>query len=123
MKVTPLDIARGAWGDPLPDWIEVVARQCLDMPQAKVAARIGYSAGMISQLLRNRYKGNLAAIEDAARGAWMGATVDCPVNGSIPTDTCQDWQRKARDWLASNSHRVRMHKACSKCPRYRKESE
>ncbi len=117
---TPLEIARSAWA-PLPDWVEVLAGKCAEMSQRQVAERIGYSGGMVSQLLRNRYRGNLAAIEDAVRGAWMGATVLCPVMGSIPTDACQDWQKKSREFVPSNRLRARMQTACSKCPRCRKE--
>ena len=101
---TPLDIARAHWPKPLPDWVEVLANKCADMTQREVGARIGYSAGMVSQLLRNRYRGNLAAIEEAVRGAWMGAKVTCPVMGSIPT----------------SNHRARMHRACNSCPRNEK---
>lgn len=118
----PLDIAREAWGDGIPDWILVVAGKCSEMTQRQVAERIGYSAGMVSQLLRNRYKGNLSAIEDAVRGAWMGSTVTCPVMGVIPTDTCQDWMRKARQFVPSSNNRVRMFRACAKCPRNQKEA-
>ncbi|MGK7664230.1 MULTISPECIES: hypothetical protein [unclassified Marinovum] len=118
---TALFIAREAWGYPLPDWIEVVAEQCMKMPQARVASRIGYSPAVVSQILRNRYKGNVAAIEDAVRGAWMGATVNCPVVGSMRTDVCRDWQRKAKDFKPTNSNRARMYWACASCPRARKE--
>lgn len=117
---TPLDIARAHWPKPLPDWVEVLANKCADMTQREVGARIGYSAGMVSQLLRNRYRGNLAAIEEAVRGAWMGAKVTCPVMGSIPTTTCQTWQRKARTFIPTSNHRARMYRACNSCPRNEK---
>lgn len=119
--MTPVEIARGAWPAPLPDWVEVLAIQCQEMTQKQVADRIGYSAGMVSQLLRNRYRGNLAAIEDAVRGAWMGSTVTCPVMGTIPTDTCQDWQRKAKTFAPTSNHRVRMFRACNRCARCKGE--
>ena len=125
MPLTALDIARAAWGDPLPDWIDVLARKCLEMPQARVAARIGYSPAVVSQLLRQRYKGNLAAVEDAVRGAWMGATVSCPIIGQMRTDVCRDWQRKSREFVPTNTNRARMFWACADCPQnhYRKESQ
>jgi hypothetical protein len=113
----PIDIVRAAWGDPVPDWIAVLAERCTTQPQRLVAQRLGYSAGLVSQLLRNRYKGNLAAIESAVRGAWMGSTVTCPVMGTIASDVCNSWQRKARTFVASSNNRVRMYRACNKCPR------
>lgn len=121
---TALDIAQSAWGIPLPDWIDVLARKCLEMPQVRVADRIGYSPAVVSQLLRARYKGNVAAVEDAVRGAWMGATVNCPVVGVMRTDVCRQWQAKSRDFKPTNSNRVRMFYACADCPlnHYRKEN-
>lgn len=113
---SPIDTAKAAWGDPLPDWIEVLATQCDETSQAKVANRIGYSGGMVSQLLRKRYKGNLAAVEKAVRGAWMGAKVACPVMGDLPTDACLAWQKKAKRFVPSNRHRARMYQACRSCP-------
>jgi hypothetical protein len=121
MSSNALEISRTAWGDPLPDWIEVMAGKCLEMPQVKVAERLGYSAAVVSQLLRNRYKGNLAALEDAVRGAWMGATVICPVVGSMRSDVCRDWQRKGKEFKATNSNRARMYFACASCPRSQKD--
>ena len=116
MSATALDIALAAWGDPLPDWIEVLARKCLEMPQTRVAERIGYSPAVVSQLLRQRYKGNLAAVEEAIRGAWMGATVRCPAVGLMRGDVCRSWQKKSREFKSTNSHRVRMYWACKDCP-------
>ena len=30
MKPTPLDVAKAAWGEPLPDWIEALAIACTE---------------------------------------------------------------------------------------------
>lgn len=122
-KLQPIDIARASWGVPAPDWIEVLAGKCAEMTQRQVAARIGYSGGMVSQLLRNRYRGNLDAIEEAVRGAWMGATVTCPVMGTLASDACQEWRRKSKVTVPSNRFRIRMQRACARCPRNQKESE
>lgn len=113
---TPLDIAKAAWGEPLPDWIGVLAEQCMATSQAKAASRIGYSGSMVSQLLRAKYRGDLAAVETAVRGAWMGATISCPTLGSLPSDQCLEWQKKARKFVPSNRQRARMYSACRACP-------
>lgn len=117
----PIDVAVAAWGEPLPDWVRVLAEKCAETSQREAAVVIGYSGSMVSQLLRNSYRGNLAAVEDAVRGAWMGATVECPVMGKIPTNACQEWRRKARKFASSNNHRVRMFRACRACPRNQKD--
>lgn len=118
---TPLDIARTAWGNPLPDWIECLALECARSTQRQVAARLGRSAGLISQILRNKYPGDVAAIEDAVRGAFLGASVMCPALGELPTDECQMWRKRASSGTRTNALRVRMIGACSTCPRNQKD--
>ena len=115
-----VDIARAHW-NPVPDWIEVLAANCDAATQRRAAERIGYSAGLVSNVLRGTYSGNLAAVEEAVRGAWMGNTVSCPAMGTIPSDTCLDWRRKAKNFAPTSNHRVRMFRACSRCPRNGKE--
>jgi len=71
-------------------------------------------------LLRNGYPGHVHAVEDAVRGAWMGSTLACPVMGTIGSDVCLSWRRKAKVFAATNSHRVRMYRACNNCPQNEK---
>lgn len=113
----PMDIARGAWGAALPDWVERLARECAEASQVSVAAAIGRSPALVSQVLRRKYPGDLGAVEEAVRGAFMGAQVTCPALGPIATHECQDWQRKARRFVNVNALRVRMYRACHHCPR------
>ncbi|MCC5965519.1 MAG: hypothetical protein JJU24_05220 [Natronohydrobacter sp.] len=113
----PLDIARSAWGTPVPDWIETLARACAARSQVSVANDIGRSPALVSQVLRRKYPGDLGAVEQAVRGAFMGAQVTCPAKGAIATHECQGWQRKARQFVNSNPQRVRMFRACNNCPR------
>lgn len=108
--------AEAAYGVPLHDWVQVLAEQCNANTQSAVAKRLGYSAGLISQVLRNSYPGNVHAVEEAVRGAWMGSTLSCPVMGTIGSDVCLGWRRKAKNFAATNSHRVRMYRACNNCP-------
>lgn len=119
---SPVDIARAAWGaTTVPDWILRLAQECAASTQRRVADQLGRSAGLISQVLRNKYPGDMAAIEDAVRGAFMNATVECPALGTLPTDECQSWRRKARSGVRTNALRVRMINACQTCPRNQKE--
>lgn len=111
-----LKTAAASWGAPLPDWVQVLAEQCNGSTQSAVAKRLGYSAGLISQVLRRTYPGNVNAVEEAVRGAWMGSTLECPVMGTIGSDVCLSWRRKAKTHAATNSHRVRMYRACNNCP-------
>ncbi|MBO4168901.1 hypothetical protein [Cereibacter azotoformans] len=113
----PLDIAREAWGDDMPDWIETLAIECGKTSQNKVAARLERSATMISQALRRKYQGDLEALAERVRGVFEDAVIRCPALGTMPAHVCQDWREKTRTFQTGNPLRVRMYRACSLCAR------
>lgn len=117
----PLDIARAAWGEDLPDWVETLAIECGKTSQNKVAKRLGRSASAVSQLLNRKYQADLAAMEERFRGVFENQTVACPALGEMPVQACQDWRVKARVFQIGNPLRVRMYRACMTCPRNKKE--
>jgi hypothetical protein len=51
----------------------------------------------------------------------MNAVLTCPELGEMPTNTCLDWQKKAKTFANVNPLRVRMYSACRKCPQGRFE--
>jgi hypothetical protein len=112
-----IDTARASWPDGVPDWVAALARACDDSSQSAVARRLGRSQALISQVIRGKYPGNLTAVEEAVRGAFMGATVECPALGTMPSNVCQAWRHRARDFGNSNPLRVTMFRACNRCPR------
>lgn len=116
----PVDVARDAWGETMPEWVEQLALQCAASSQNKVAAKMGRSAALISQVLRNKYPGDLHRIEELFRGHFMAETLRCPELGVLPLHECHDWMAKARQFQSSNSLRVRMYRACKRCPRFAK---
>ncbi len=105
-----LDRARAAWGDDLPAWVEALARECDATNQTRAAKRLGYSAAAVSQTLTATYKGNLKAIQKAAEGALMAATVVCPVLGILGTDQCRSHQRAP--FSSGNPLRIQLYRAC-----------
>lgn len=107
---------RDAWGDEAPEWIVGLADQCAASSQNKVAAKLGYSAAVVSMVLARRYGGDMEAVRQRYLGVYESAVVECPEMGRIPTHHCQDWRRKARALNASNTMRVRMFRACNRCP-------
>lgn len=115
----PVETARAAWGAELPDWVEALAAACAATSQSAVAKRMNRSAAVVSQVLRRKYPGNLAAVEDVFRGAFQALEVACPSMGTIPANECRDWQRRAYRFAGVNSLRVRMFRACRACPRFR----
>lgn len=116
LKATNLDKARSAWGETLPEWVVPLAEACDRESQSSIARKVGYSPSAISQVLSNTYQnGDISRVEQAVRGALMAETVNCPVLGDIPRNTCIQWQRKP--FATTNSHRIRMHQTCRNgCP-------
>lgn len=115
LKKTNLDQVTEYWGSHPPDWVIALARACDEANQAKAAPRTGYSAGAINQVIRNRYKGDLKAVEKAVRGAFMNLDVACPVLGQIPANECHSNQRKP--YANTNPLRLTLYRACrAGCP-------
>jgi len=114
----PVDNARDAWGEDVPDWVLALAQASAATSQNRVAEDIGRSASVVSAVLRKKYLGNMNAIEERVRGVFMSAVISCPVLGDMPTDVCQMWRQRANRHQGHNTHRVRMFHACRRCPRY-----
>lgn len=117
----PVETAREYWGENMPDWVALLASHCAESSQNKVAKRMNRSAALVSAVLRNRYEGDMGAVEEVVRGVFELATVACPALGEVQTNICRDWQLMAAKYSNENSERVRMHRACNRCPRYRAE--
>jgi len=103
------------------DWMEALRAECARTSQAKVAGRLGYSGSVVSQVLKGAYPGSIERVEQAVRGLLMGGRVACPELGDVEGHVCLDHQKRARTHTPSNPFRVRMFRACRKCPRFTKE--
>lgn len=112
---TPVEKARRCWGPEMPDWIEGMARACMESSQNKVAKAIGYSSALVSNVLANRYPGDMERVEQVYRGVFEKATVDCPALGELGMDVCRGWRRKSRKLNPANSQNVMMFRACRGC--------
>ncbi len=98
-----------------PLWIITLRQQCEFRTQKSVGKDIGYTAAVVNQVLQGKYKGDVAKVEAAVRGAFMGATVKCPVLGELPTHNCLAYQK--RPFAATNPTRVQLYRACrGTCP-------
>ncbi|SDF70816.1 hypothetical protein PUH89_12855 [Rhodobacter capsulatus] len=117
----PVETAREHWGADMPDWVSLLAAQCAKSSQNKVAKRLNRSAALVSAVLRNRYEGDMGAVEEVVRGVFELATVSCPAQGELQTNICRDFQLAARKYSDINSEMIRMYRACNSCPRYRAE--
>jgi hypothetical protein len=100
-----------------------LAEECAGSSQGKVAGKLGRSPALVSHVLRGNYKGDMAAVEDVVRGKLMRATIQCPALGELSTASCRDWMALSRNYSNENSERVRMYRACRRCPRMTKEAQ
>lgn len=112
-----LEKAISAWGEDMPAWVRTLATQCDLTSQNAVAKRLQRSAASVSQTLGKTYPGDMSAMRKLVEGAFMSITVECPVFGTYPLDSCQRWrQRTKRATSNSNSQQVQMYRACNQCP-------
>lgn len=113
--------ARESWGDS-PDWIIALAEAANRDGLGEVGKRIGYSKSVVSQVLGNTYgKGNLPRVEAIVRGAYMAEVVGCPVLGEIGRDQCR--REQSTPFVATNSSRARLKRACKTCEHSVKRGE
>ncbi len=63
--------AVAAWGEDLPDWVEMLARMADRSSQAAVGREIGYSGSVVNAVLKRSYNGALASVEKTVRGRFM----------------------------------------------------
>lgn len=111
--------AQAAWGH-VPEWVAAIVDEC-DMPSASqntVSRKLGYSSAVISQVLANRYPGDLDRVEGIVRKNLMKAKVICPAIGEITEIACDQWRDVADNLTSSSPTRVRMFRACNSCPRF-----
>lgn len=116
----PVETARAAWGDAVPDWVLVLARACAATSQNSVARQISRSPTLVSNVLRNKYPGDMTGVEEIVRGVFERRTLICPDLGEIRSNECRDWQLLARSYSNENSERIKMYRACHLCPRMQK---
>lgn len=118
MSTTATDNVRAAWGDEAPEWVVLLAEECDRTSQKKASETIHYSSAVVNQVLKKRYTGDLTAVEKAVRGAYLHATVDCPVLGALELHRCLQHQRAK--FADTNNARVRLYQAChGGCPHAR----
>ena len=121
VKTPVAQIVRDHWGENPPDYISVLANACeMADSQSKVAKRLGYSAAVVSSMLKNKYGGDIGKFEDKVRAILMIEDVDCPaVAQTIQLVTCLEHQGHVKAGNRSNSFRMKMMHHCPSCPQGR----
>jgi len=101
--------------DAQPLWLTELRTQCVSKSQKAVGEEIGYSPAVVNQVLANKYRGDVSKVEAAVRGAYLGATVGCPVLGELAVNKCLGHQKAP--FAATNPTRVKLFRACrNSCP-------
>jgi hypothetical protein len=113
--------AVSAWGEPTPPEVVALAEACAARTARAVSGELGYSPAVISHVLAAKYPGDTQLVFAKIRGALMGETVSCPVLGEIGRDRCLAEQK--RPFSAANPARVRLHRACPRCPNRREVAD
>lgn len=96
------------------DEITLLEKACAQSSQAAVARKLGYSPAVVNLVLKGTYTGDLNKVKRIIKVRLGTSHIECPVLGKISTDECTKEQGKP--FSASNSHRVRLFKACRSCP-------
>ncbi len=121
MSRAPTDFtakARAAWGEDVQEWVLALAAEATRTSASAVATRLGYSPPVISEVIANRYRGDVSRVAEKVAGAFLGAEVGCPVLGAIGRDQCLEEQRKP--FMTTSSVRTRLYRACrGGCPHSR----
>lgn len=114
-----MEVAREGWGADMPEWIEALVRACDETSQNRVAVRVGYTGAVVSEVIRNRYKGRTDRFEERFRAIFLDGAVACPALGEIGAEACLRWRDRGAELNSSSPAVVRMFRACAMCPRNR----
>lgn len=80
---------------------------------SRVADELGVSSAVVSTLRKDKYQGNVQAMEQRIRGQFMAETVRCPVMGTLSTRSCLDNQELPMAF--TNPVRAALGRACKTC--------
>jgi hypothetical protein len=112
--ISAKDHVASHWGATAPDWVIQLADYCDDHSQSAAAKKVGRSASLINQVLKNRYEGNLNAVKGRVTAALKKDGVVCPILGRIDGSACLSHQKQK--FNPNNHIAVSLFRACRTCP-------
>lgn len=116
------DAAIASWGggdkSKVPQWIMALATACDDHTQTRVAKQLGYSPSVVSQVLSNKYAGDMTRVREAVGAHILKERIPCPAEGTMPRRRCLELQERAGPPYASGWH-ARIWRHCQTCPNFR----
>ncbi len=90
-------------------WLTVLREQVELNGQRPVAEKLGVSNTVVSQVVNEKYPGDMGRIQALVESVYMAKSVSCPVLGNIAWHTCQQHQK---NHYTSNPQKLRLYKAC-----------
>lgn len=109
-----LEKATLCWGDPVPEWVRLLAIAADKTGQKTAGAAIGRSGGYVSRVLRNDYPASYAEAEQLVSARFGNAEIICPEFGPIPKASCL--RNRRRTGKPGNFLERRFALACPDCP-------
>ena len=91
--------------------------------QAQVAKALDISAAAVSQVLRAKYAGSTARMEERVRGVFLDGRVMCPAQGELPVNECLRHRDNAKSFQMGSPTRALMYRACNRCPRFTEKTD
>lgn len=112
-QLTAMQIAQAHW-QPVPEWVRLLADYSDTHTQAAAARKIGRSASLVNQVLKQKYPGDLAAVQARVETALKVEMVRCPILGSITGSECLKHQ--GAPYYSGNHVAVALFRQCRRCP-------
>jgi len=95
-------------------WIEDLRQACRAKSQRKVAAELGVSTALISQVLNGVYQSDTRRLQALVEGRLLGHSVQCPVLGELNRGQCISYQ-ESLEFSTTNPYRIRLRNHCPEC--------
>jgi len=104
-------------------WLEILRDQVAAHGLPTVARELGVAKSTVCMVAKGTYPARTDKIEARVLAVYGGATVTCPVLGSIDAAACAANQDRAKriGLRAGNPETLRLFKTCSTCPRGAKQ--
>jgi len=107
--------AATAWGEPMPEWIGILADACDRATQAAVGQALEKSSGYVSRIINRSYAGSYEEAEQLVRSRLAADQVICPVwQETIPLTACMR-NRRCKGTPRTQAHQLYA-RACPSCP-------
>ncbi len=111
--VSAMALAKEHWVPTLPEWVMRLAEYADQHTQADAARKIGRSASLVNQVLKNRYPGDLMQVQARVEAAFNAQQVQCPILGMIDGPICMKHQLSP--YSPANHQAVALFRECRRC--------